>query len=83
MKLDIDWRIFFISVSIIALIAAAIAAVLHVNFWLCFGVAVISVLANGVFAEWEDRRPRGFLNPDPESPDPEGPETHRRVAEGN
>jgi len=48
-----------------------------------FGVAVISVLANGVFAEWEDRRPRGFLNPDPESPDPEGPETHRRVAEGN
>jgi len=48
-------------------IALAVALFMHfvgsVNIWLALAIVSVAWLANGVLAEWEDRRPGRFLTP--------------------
>ena len=37
--------------------------VFGINYWAAAVIAGIALIANGLFAEWEDRQPGGFYNP--------------------
>ncbi len=45
------------------LIALAMHYWLHLNLWLALALVALAGIANGFLAEWEDRKPGGFLNP--------------------
>ncbi len=49
-------------------IVGALGAIAHyafgINFWAAALIAGLAMIANGLFAEWEDRQPGGFDNPD-------------------
>ncbi len=56
--------IFFLSgVAVASLIAALVSHFSRLNFWVCFGIVLLSMIINGLVAEYEDRKLGGFLNP--------------------
>jgi hypothetical protein len=66
MKRFVDWRI-FCAVMIVALIVSlALHAWLGLNLWVCLGIVVVAILANGIVATIEDEMPGGLHNPKPE-----------------
>jgi hypothetical protein len=48
-------------------LAVLVALAMHyfggVNLSVALAIVAVAWVANGLFAEWEDRRPGGFLNP--------------------
>jgi hypothetical protein len=53
--------------SLWLVVVLALAGVIHwlsgINFFLCSALVAAAFMLNGLLAEWEDRRPGGFLNP--------------------
>lgn len=45
-----------------SLIALVVAELFQIKFWICFVISGAAMILNGLFAEWEDRRPGGFLD---------------------
>jgi hypothetical protein len=56
-------KIFLISVSVCAIIAALVSYFSQLSFWILFPIVIVAVLINGLIATWEDQRPGGFENP--------------------
>lgn len=63
MKLEWNWRIFCISMTVASLLALALHAVSGLNFWMCLVMVVVGMVVSGIIAEIVDREPGGFLNP--------------------
>ena len=57
LKYAIVWAI------IVALLGTIASHFTGVHFWTAAIIAAAALVANGIFAEWEDRRPGGFYNP--------------------
>ena len=57
------WLFRTLWISAILAIAGIITWLFDVNFFLVAGLLAASLILNGLLAEWEDRRPGGFLNP--------------------
>ena len=62
-KWSLNPKIFVISISIAALVAFGIYKYTKFNFWACFGIVVLAMLANGWLATVEDDMPGGLNNP--------------------
>ena len=56
-------RVFALSLAIAAALGGGLAWLAGWPFWAGFPVVLLAMLANGHLADWEDRRPGGFLNP--------------------
>jgi hypothetical protein len=48
---------------IVAVLGAFAYYAFGINFWAAAIIAGLALIANGLLAEWEDRRPGGFYNP--------------------
>lgn len=57
LKYGIAWLV------IVGLSAEAASYFFDVGFWTAAIIAAVALIANGLFAEWEDRQPGGFYNP--------------------
>jgi len=66
MKRISDWRIFFATLAVIAVLTAGLSRWLHLNYWVVFAITVVAVKLNGLAADWEDKQPGGLLNPKPD-----------------
>ncbi len=55
-------RLFGLCIAVV--IALIVSWLFHFSFWLALPLAVVAMIANGIFAEWEDNQPGGFNNPD-------------------
>jgi hypothetical protein len=49
--------------AIVGALGAFARYALAINFWAAAIIAGVALIANGLFAEWEDHRPGGFYNP--------------------
>ena len=54
---------FVAALAFAAVIGFAASMWVHIPFWICFAIALVSMVINSVVAEIEDRRPGGFYNP--------------------
>jgi len=64
----IDWRVFFVVMSPVALLVFRLHRLVHLNVWICLGLLVGAILLNGLVATFEDETPGGFYNPMPDDP---------------
>jgi len=71
MKIKSKWsfnpKIFVISVSITVLISFGVYKYTNFNFWVCLGIVILAILANGWLATIEDDTPGGFNDPKPKN----------------
>jgi hypothetical protein len=49
--------------AIVCSIGAGASYFLDISFWTAALIVGVALIANGLFAEWEDRQPGGFYNP--------------------
>jgi hypothetical protein len=49
--------------AIVGVLGAFARYAFGINFWIAVLIAGLALIANGLFAEWEDWRPGGFYNP--------------------
>ena len=66
MKKIVHWPIFFISISIVSVLAFGVSYFFSFSYWLAFAVIFAAMLINGIVATIEDELPGGFNNPKPE-----------------
>ena len=53
----------FIWLAIVAAFGAFARYAFGMNFWAAALIAALALIANGLFAKWEDRQPGGFYDP--------------------
>ena len=53
-----------IGLAIVGALGAIARYAFGINFWVAALIAALAMIANGLFAQWEDRQPGGFYNPD-------------------
>ena len=53
----------FIWIAIVAALGVFGSYALGIKFWVAAVIAGLALIANGLFAAWEDRRPGGFYDP--------------------
>ena len=53
-----------VGLAIVSALGAVARYAFGINFWAAALIAWLALIANGLFAEWEDRQPGGFYNPD-------------------
>jgi hypothetical protein len=66
MKKIVHWPIFFISISLVSVLALGVSYFFGFSYWLAFAVILAAMLINGIVATVEDELPGGFNNPKPE-----------------
>jgi hypothetical protein len=59
----VNWRVFFLSVSVVAVLSLGASYFFGLTFGAAFAVILIAVLVNGWLATVEDDMPGGFNNP--------------------
>ncbi len=64
--MDVKQRLFapLIGLAIVGGLGAIAHYAFGMNFWVAALILGLAMVANGLFAEWEDRQPGGFFNPD-------------------
>ena len=61
-----NWKIFWIAITILSALAFGLHFLSDLNFWLCLVLLVCATQLNGLIATLEDEWPGGFNNPRPE-----------------
>jgi ribose/xylose/arabinose/galactoside ABC-type transport system permease subunit len=59
----LDLKYTAVGLAIAVIIGALISWFSSLPFWASFAIVVVSMVLNGVLAEYEDNRPGGFNNP--------------------
>jgi hypothetical protein len=63
MKKIIDLKYTVIGLVVAGVIGYLFSLFAKLSFWLAFGLVVLSMVVNGLLAEYEDNLPGGFNNP--------------------
>jgi hypothetical protein len=60
---SVNWKLFFLWVVIVLMVAGAGSYLLDIGFWPAAAIVAAALVINGIVAEIEDRVPGGFLRP--------------------
>jgi hypothetical protein len=69
MKIFLRPKFLLIWAAVCILAGVIFSNVFHLSFWFGVLIAAVAMFVNGLVAEWEDRQPGGFLNPNEEPKD--------------
>jgi hypothetical protein len=58
-----SWKLFLVWAAIVIIVAGAASYLIGIGFWPAAAIVAAALVINGIVAEFEDRRPGGFLNP--------------------